>query len=376
LTSTVDVLIAGAGPAGAVAALCLARAGISTAIVERRAHPAQSFGECLAPSATPLLTRLGLMPDFLATEPLACHGNRSSWGGDGRLIEYDFICDRFGNGWHIDRIRFDSALCQAAVRAGATLLTGATIRDLRPAAGGWTATLDGTEGGPEIDAKLVFDCTGRTSSIARRLGVRRLHFDRLVAATAYLTLDSPLEDSTTLIEAVPDGWWYTAPIPGDRLAIAFMTDARLLMQAGANRSLYWHLLLEATAHTRLRVRECAFTADINPTVLAAGTSRLERVGGDGWLAVGDAAAAHDPLSSHGIGTAIAAAAQAASAAVAYLDGDRDALRAYCARVDDRFHHYLGEWRRYYAEVRRWPNAPFWSRRIPQMNIEASAATTG
>jgi flavin-dependent dehydrogenase len=292
------------------------------------------------------------------------------------LIEYDFIRDRFGNGWHIDRSQFDGALRRAAVTAGATLLAGATIRGIRPFAAGWRATLDGTEGEREMDAKLVFDCTGRTSSIARRLGVRRLHFDRLVAATAYLTLDSPLEDSTTLIEAVSDGWWYTAPIPGERLAIAFMTDARLLMHAGANRSLYWQLLLEATAHTRLRVRGCAFTADVNPTIVAAGTSRLEQIAGDAWLAIGDAAAAHDPLSSHGIGTAIATAAQAASAAVAYLDGDRDALRAYAARAENRFHRYLGEWRRYYAEVRRWPDAPFWSRRLPQTNFEAPAATTG
>jgi flavin-dependent dehydrogenase len=315
------------------------------------------------------------MSDFLATNPLPCHANRSSWGGDGRLIEFDFIRNRFGNAWHIDRSRFDRALQQAAVSAGAALLPGTTIRELRQSAGGWSATLDDSKGSRAIEATLLFDCTGRTSSIARRLGVRRLQFDRLVAASAYLNLDSPLEDSTTLIEAVPGGWWYSAPIPDARLAIAFMTDARLIRTA-ANRSVYWQILLDDTVHTRLRVRECAFTADVQPTIVAAGTSRLERAAGDGWLAVGDAAAAHDPLSSHGIGTAIAAASQATTAAISYLGGDRNALGHYADRVEDRFHRYLVEWRSYYAEVRRWPNAPFWSRRLPQTNIAASAASTG
>ena len=48
-------------------------------------------------------------------------------------------------------------------------------------------------------------------------------------------------------------------------------------------------------------------------VVAADSSCLEVVEGDGWCAVGDAAAAYDPLSSQGITTALASGAWAGQA---------------------------------------------------------------
>jgi flavin-dependent dehydrogenase len=302
------------------------------------------------------------MQDFLKTDPLASHANRSAWGGDGRLIDYDFIRDPYGNGWHIDRSRFDRMLIDAAVDAGANVLQASAVEEIERVACGWSARINGAAVDRRIVAELVFDCTGRRAGIARRLGTRRVHVDRLVAASTYLSSESPVDDATTLIEAVPEGWWYSARIPGMRLAIAFMTDPDLLIQTSAIHREGWLALLDATEHTRRRVQEGGFQLGDNPSIAAAGSSRLERAFGDGWLAAGDAAAAHDPLSSHGIGTAIASGAQAATAAVAYLRGDRGALQNYSRRAETRFDRYLVDWRRYYADVIRWPSAPFWSRR--------------
>jgi 2-polyprenyl-6-methoxyphenol hydroxylase-like FAD-dependent oxidoreductase len=62
-TTTFDALIVGAGPAGSSAAVLLARAGWSVAIVEKQAFPRRKVcGECIAASNLPLLEALGVSP--------------------------------------------------------------------------------------------------------------------------------------------------------------------------------------------------------------------------------------------------------------------------------------------------------------------------
>ena len=72
--TTFDALIVGAGPAGSSAAVLLARAGWSVAIVEKQTFPRRKVcGECIAASNLPLLDALGILPgafDALAAPPL------------------------------------------------------------------------------------------------------------------------------------------------------------------------------------------------------------------------------------------------------------------------------------------------------------------
>ena len=84
-------------------------------------------------------------------------------------------------------------------------------------------------------------------------------------------------------------------------------------------------------------------------VRAAGNSLLTRPTGDGWIAVGDAAAAFDPLSSHGIGSALVAGVWAARAVAATLAGDDTAFAAYSERVFASYTHYLWTRQAYYTD---------------------------
>src|SRR6478735_11823770 len=61
MTTRFDVAIVGAGPAGSAAAILLARAGWSVALVERQAFPRRKVcGECIAASNLALLDALGI----------------------------------------------------------------------------------------------------------------------------------------------------------------------------------------------------------------------------------------------------------------------------------------------------------------------------
>jgi flavin-dependent dehydrogenase len=80
------------------------------------------------------------------------------------------------------------------------------------------------------------------------------------------------------------------------------------------------------------------------------------------LAVGDAAIAFDPLSSHGITNAIYTAHRAVKAIALHLfDPDEKHFREYAESLSAIFATYLGTRHELYQRERRWPGAAFWTR---------------
>ena len=296
-----------------------------------------------------------------AADHRPCYANRSSWGGDD-VDTHDFLRDPHGHGWHVDRRRFDATLSGAAVRAGCDWRGRTHVTRLERRRDGWRLTL-GAGPAAELSARLLLDATGRASHVGRSQGVRRRVHDRLVALMAFLVpRGEPLTDASTLIEAVPDGWWYSARVPDGRLACAFMTDPDLLRSTGGAASDVWNARLARTTHTRGRVAASGYRLVERPTVVAAGSAMLDPPAASGWIAAGDAAAAHDPLSGHGIGAAMSGGWDAAGAALAVLDGERHALDAYARRIRHGFARYLDARDAYYRLERRWSGSAFWERR--------------
>jgi flavin-dependent dehydrogenase len=363
------VAIAGGGPAGAVAALVLARRGVRVVVLEARAGPAQKVGETLPPSLAPLLQKLGL-DDVLAQDGhLRSHGNRALWGS-AALAESPFLANPYGPGWHVDRRRFEARLAEAASAAGAEWRWGSRLESCAASGQGWRLETSGPAG-PEILPKLlevdfVADATGRPSWLARRLGARRLRYDRLVGISTLLVSPTPAADTYTLVEAVPDGWWYSALLADGRLAVALLGDGDLLprgLLGPESDPAIWGRLLRETTATRERVEAHGYEAGAPLQVLPAESSRLDTILGEGWLALGDAAAAYDPLSSHGVASAMGSGFYGGHAIADLLAGREEARLAYLDVMQRAYGPYLDLLREHYSRERRWPEAPFWRRRL-------------
>lgn len=367
----VDVAIIGGGPAGSTAAAVLARAGVSVLLIDRGDGWARGIGESLPPMAAPLLRALGVWDQFLAAGHLPSHGNRSAWGAP-EAEERDFLFHPEGVGWHLDRPRFDAMLVDAAVRAGASYTRRTRLaRHRRDAGGAWR--LDLVVGGRETTARAgaIVDASGRARLLARAERMPCAAYDRLVGIVGVLIPGDaeghlvPDEDSLTLIEAVPDGWWYAARIPGRRLVVAYMTDADIAASCGVRSSSGWAAALARAPRIEERARRHGYRLDTALRVVPADSSYLRDVGGDGWCAVGDAVAAHDPLSSFGITAALTGGEQAAR--VILVDGGalragRDEFNEYARQMRQTYAGYVAQWLGYYALERRWLGSPFWSRR--------------
>jgi 2-polyprenyl-6-methoxyphenol hydroxylase-like FAD-dependent oxidoreductase len=201
--------------------------------------------------------------------------------------------------------------------------------------------------------------------VARREGVRRRAFDTQIASLAVLDGDgcaAKLQDTTTLIAAAEDGWWYAALLPNRWLAVAWFTDPDLLAASAAWRPAGWWDRLRGQSLVWNLISSYGYERPARVQVRAAGSWLLTRLTGNGWIAVGDAAAAFDPLSSHGIGSALAGGIWAARALAATLAGDDTAFAAYSERVITSYASYLWERHAYYADEQRWSDSPFWRRR--------------
>ena len=175
--------------------------------------------------------------------------------------------------------------------------------------------------------------------------------DRLVCAWTRGSVARPsVEAGVTFVEAVAEGWWYTAPLPGERRVLAFHTDSDLLVRGPIPPGVA--AILDG----------CGFVQTQPVAVKPANSGRLEILTGNGWLAAGDAAVRFDPLSAQGIFNALYTGLAAGEAADRHLAGDRDALPEYGRAVEGIYAAYglaLSHW--YRAET-RFPGSAFWQRR--------------
>jgi flavin-dependent dehydrogenase len=330
-----DVCIVGLGPAGAATAARLADLGIGAIVLERLPAKKPWGGESFTGAIRGPLTALGMWKRFLSAEPVAGYEQRCAWGEAGTA---DSIFNVHGNAWHVDRDRFNVDLRAAVEERSIPLLCYESLDRLKRDGDGWHITLDARR---TVSARYLVDATGRAGAVGRRLGVRPRIHDRLVALTALVPRNSAF-DHAMVISTAHDGWWYAAPVPRGHV-LAYFTDSDL-----------------APRHLPRSMQ-----------IVPANSAFTETPSRDGWLVVGDACAAHDPLCGWGVHRALANGIRAADAIGFYLEsGDASRLDAYDRHCRDQFDAYRIGLAQHYSYERRFAASPFWQRRLDDSRVSA------
>ena len=358
------VVIVGGGVAGCAAALALRHHGIEGVLtVEAGNYETFQIGETIPPDTRLLLERLQVWEGFVEEGHEPCLGSCSSWGDD--PVGYnDFLLNPHGTGWHLDRRKFGAFLAKKAKESGAELKSGAVVISTeRVADDVFSLLLETGEGLQRIETRFVIDATGTRFRLAATLGVKPIVHDRLLWVGALL--DCPAEGDfcrLTMLEAVDNGWWYAARVPGRRVVVAIVTDADTNKRAMLHRADRWLPYLDKTSHMKTWLADCQFHSDQPMSIRSAPSFMLDRVCGPNWLAVGDAAAAYDPIASQGIHKALLDGLRAAAVVTDDLEGDGAALYEYQAAIFASFNDYLKTREYFYDLERRWPSSPFWRNR--------------
>ena len=152
METSFDAVIIGAGPAGSAAAIWLARAGWSVALVEKQAFPRRKVcGECMAASNRPLLDALGIGAAFedaagpeLRQVALMC--------GEHTLTADLPAAEHPGYAWGraLGRETLDTLLLEEALAAGAQVFQPWTVKALEGGAGAWRCELRGADAGASL----------------------------------------------------------------------------------------------------------------------------------------------------------------------------------------------------------------------------------
>jgi flavin-dependent dehydrogenase len=361
-----DVLIIGGGPAGSACAISLRRRGVKRVIlVDRSARAPFVVGESAAPNIGAQLVQLGLTENLERLGHIPYAGNISSWGGPEPLVDH-FARRGLGHGFHLDRAAFDAWLRASAESAGAHLLSPAELLGVEPLDRGWLVRIRNEGTTVTIAAAVVVDATGRKAALVGRLGVRRKQLDRLVAL-AMLAQPKPgmFPKGFSLIEPVADGWWYAAELPSGRVILTLMTDADLVHAGNLRDPRMYQQALAGTSHVGAVVELLEERFVVGS--FSAASQYAEQAIGPGWLAVGDAQLALDPLTSSGITGALDDAMAAAETIAVWFGSTNgaeaiEAARVYARRPAATLQRYLVERRAWYEQERRWSERSFWKRR--------------
>ena len=376
-----DIIIVGAGVAGLALARLL-RPDYRVLILERRAVPAggQRIGESLPGAASVLLQELGLLDRFLSGTHRMRGSALSVWDQEFPVWQ-DALRDPAGPGWLLDRRAFDQLLYQGAIEAGAVIQNG--CRQIEITHSDENNLGDGSHRGqsdsdnshsnewqvhlsPEgltHSAPVLIDATGRSSSIARTLGLKRLADDSLLCLYTFLTCRPEDEDATLRTYADEHGWWYTVQIPHGKRVLAYHLEAKDPL---------WRRIRKPKTfldHARRHPFLAETIQDLSAAALKihpAGTAMLDianlQQAGRGFLAIGDALITFDPISSQGMFHALATATSAAKTIRAGFPNNKNALGSFQAEMLSVCQRYFTHLQSTYSGPERFADYPFWSNR--------------
>ena len=355
------VLIVGGGPAGLATALELAHQHIAAMVVERSAYDDLRIGEHLTPPG--VLRLRALDPAFPG--PAGVHGESAGvtayWGSE-TANHTDYFLHPGQHGLNLSRPRFDADLARAAESSGVSILRIASLKRAVRSNAVWQVDIDRDGSADRVTVSFIVDATGRLASFSRQQGARIQAHDRQVAVVAFQDCANETHPNTrSIVETTENGWWYVAPINATRSMCMFVTDDDLLPR-GTKRDLraWWLDQLRQAVFVPRQFPNLAHSRDF--VTRSARSQRLDIPVGSGWLAVGDAAMAFDPLASQGIVKALDHGWQAATSIAAYLKGEHSSLEKFALQQRREYADFQTTRAQYYRHEQRWPRSAFWRRR--------------
>jgi flavin-dependent dehydrogenase len=336
-----DAVVIGGGPAGTTFAHLLRRAGHAVLLVERGCHPRFSVGESLLPATMPLWQRLGVAERFEKAGFVRKYGAYFCFE-DGARPEYSHFPNASrhiaDHAYEVRRAEFDRILWDRALETGLDACDETPVEEVIFEGGRAIGVrLRRADGRPAaVRARLVADCSGRSTLIGRQLAVRDRD-PRLQMVALYCHYDDAIrstgEDAGTIaVVATPFGWMWLIPFAGGAASVgaviqrAWFSERR---KAGRDNAAIWSEILSLVPAVSRRLSGAVQSRPVEAT--ADFQYRLRNLAGDGWVAIGDAGAFLDPVFSSGVHLAMTGAERASQAATRALATGRLPVAADFAR---------------------------------------------
>lgn len=333
-----DMIVIGAGPAGAAAAIQAARQGVKVRVFDKAAYGRDKVcGDGLTPRAVAALNELEIdMSDAHRISGLRMIANKTvrelPWPSGTKFPDHGAV-------W--PRRRLDASLIDAAAAAGAEVIW--ETEALPVIENGRVVGV--TAGGQNYTADLVVAACGAPGAVARMLGAERVKDEPFgLAIRAYA--ESPRHDSEhleaclTMKDAnglsVPGyGWMFPAGDGTVNIGCGALSTMKGFKKLNLNS------LLEIYRHS---VRE---SWELGPNLERPRAWRLpmsaQKRHGEGWVAIGDAAGLVNPMNGEGIDYGLESGMLAADL---FVQDPASTPQRYDEQVGERFDAFLRTGRRF------------------------------
>ncbi|MFM0225737.1 NAD(P)/FAD-dependent oxidoreductase [Paraburkholderia dipogonis] len=351
--TTVDVVIIGAGPAGAVAAALLRKAGRSVLVLERQHFPRFSIGESLLPQSMAYLEEAGMLRAVV--EAGFQYKNGAHFIYRGQSSAFDFR-DKHSPGWgttyQVERAVFDDILIRCAAEQGADVRFGHTVRAVHTGVTPLVDVIDEADHAYQIEARFVFDASGFGRVLPRLLNLEAP--TRMPTRAAIFThvqdgIPAGMTDRNKICVATHpehrDVWFWMIPLAGGRSSMGCVAEASFLDVSDAERDAKLRALIQQEPTLNRLIGNAPFLMPVRH--IGGYAANVERLHGPGYALLGNAGEFLDPVFSSGLTIALRSAHLAVETLNRQLDGEQvDWSAAYDVPLRkgiDTFRAFVERW---------------------------------
>lgn len=341
-----DVVILGGGPAGSTLATLMASAGYDVVVVEKEHFPRFHIGESLLPATVNIFERLGVH-EPIRKAYIRKPGGKWLYGeqevpGDFSKFDAQATFKENPYSYLVERSSFDKILIDRSIEVGADVRFGTEVTDLIHDNGRVDGVRCTNDQGQDYDlhGRLIVDASGLRSVIPSKLRLRNLtepHRMGIYAQYAAKPTRDDVKAGWFVGQMFYDGWTWLLMLPDDRFSVGTVMTVDRFRKSGLSpadmldRLIAENPLLSAgMTADRERVSDVMVTGNMG--------NSSERLVGDGWVAVGDAAYFIDPCYSSGVHLAMKSAEMVADLVMEQPQGSSIEATVFRQYEKDMRHH--------------------------------------
>ncbi len=364
-----QIIILGAGPGGATAAMSLASQGQPVTLIDKANFPRDKIcGDAISGKVVDTLRKID---PALAARLAADHKHLPCWGvqfvaPSGEVLSVPFRWNAeekqqlpHAPGFIARRMDFDDWLLREALQSGPVdFRPGMSIRSIERSGAGFVLK---SSGGESLSCRILIAADGAQSLAAKSLSNYSMDAAHHSAAVrAYYRGVSGLHEENFielhyLRDLVP-GYFWIFPLPDGRANVGLGLRSDVISKRRIDLKKVMESIIREHPHFRERFRHAEAEASPRGFGLPLG-SRRRKISGDGFLLVGDSASLIDPFTGEGIGNAMISGRLAARRVLEGLQAGVSCDESFLSTYDRQVYHQLGDELRLSHQLQRLASYP-------------------
>ena len=345
-----DVVVIGAGPAGAVISSILAREGYDVTVLEKAIFPRFSIGESLLPQCMTFLQEADLLKSIpedlfqIKKGALFTQGERTS------KINFS---QKFTEGpsqtWQVERAAFDELLINKACELGVNVVFDALVNEVEFSKGKVQLSYESGKKKRSLSASFIIDASGGAMVLPRLMKtISRPELSKTALFQHFENEQRNLEESENILISIhPKNnkiWYWGIPLKDNKISVGVVTDEETLLSYSGTDEEVFEELWTAEPHLFKRLKNANPANNVQK--IQGYEAAIDKAHGERYLLLGNAAGFIDPIFSSGVTIALKSAVTAAPEVLKFLNGEKPDWESYeqeMAIGNNTFKAYVEAW---------------------------------